>query len=102
MPGAFELKRAADTQFMFNLKAGNGEIILTSGMFDTKAAASAGIALVRTNAAHDAQFERKIATSKEPYFLLKSTNDDVIGRSEMYSSQRRDGERDQVRRAHGA
>ena len=31
MAGRFELKQAKDSQYMFNLKAGNGQIILTSG-----------------------------------------------------------------------
>jgi uncharacterized protein YegP (UPF0339 family) len=30
MAGIFELKQTANGQFMFNLKVGNGEIILTS------------------------------------------------------------------------
>ena len=30
MAGTFELKKAANGQYMFNLKAGNGEIVLTS------------------------------------------------------------------------
>ena len=29
MAGKFELKQSSDGQFMFNLKAGNGQIILT-------------------------------------------------------------------------
>ena len=36
----FELKRTENGRFLFNLKAGNGETILTSGLFDDKAAAS--------------------------------------------------------------
>ncbi|MGL5119386.1 MAG: YegP family protein, partial [Plesiomonas shigelloides] len=38
MIGHFELKKASDGQFMFNLKASNGEIILTSERYTTKAA----------------------------------------------------------------
>jgi len=33
MAGKFELKNAKNGQFMFNLKAGNGEIILISEMY---------------------------------------------------------------------
>jgi uncharacterized protein YegP (UPF0339 family) len=86
MTGNFELKNAANGRFLFNLKAGNGEIILTSGIFATKDAAIDGIAATKTNAADAVHFERKIATNKEPYFVLKSTADDVLGRSETYSS----------------
>jgi uncharacterized protein len=87
MAGAFELKKAANGQFMFNLKAGNGEIILTSETYSAKDAAEGGIASVRKNAATDANFERKTAKDGSPYFHLKSgANGQILGRSEMYSA----------------
>lgn len=86
MTGHFELKRGADGRFLFNLKAGNGEIILTSGVFASKGAASTGIEVVKASAPNDKLYERKIATNKKPYFILKSANGEVLGRSEMYSS----------------
>jgi uncharacterized protein YegP (UPF0339 family) len=51
MAGTFELKKAASGQFHFNLKAGNGEIIATSEMYESKASAENGIESVRKNAA---------------------------------------------------
>ena len=36
MAGKFEVKATKNGQFMFNLKASNGEIILTSEMYKTK------------------------------------------------------------------
>lgn len=86
MPGAFELKQTNNGQFMFNLKAGNGEIILTSQAYKTKAGAEEGIAAVRANAPLDARYERRKATDGEYYFVLKAENDQVIGRSELYAS----------------
>ncbi|MCW2750859.1 MAG: hypothetical protein JWR83_1969 [Aeromicrobium sp.] len=50
MAGKFELKTAKSGQFHFNLKAGNGQIIATSEMYESKAAALNGIESVRTNA----------------------------------------------------
>ena len=44
MAGRFELKQAKDSQYMFNLKAGNGQIIGTSPMFADVAARDAAIA----------------------------------------------------------
>ena len=35
--GFYELKVAKDGQFMFNLKAANGQVILTSELYKTKA-----------------------------------------------------------------
>lgn len=50
MAGKFELKTAKSGQFHFNLKAGNGQIIATSEMYESKAAALNGIESVRNNA----------------------------------------------------
>ncbi len=50
MSGKFELKEAADGKFMFNLKAGNGEIIATSQRYSSKDAALNGIESVKKNA----------------------------------------------------
>jgi uncharacterized protein YegP (UPF0339 family) len=86
MASHYELKNAASGQFMFNLKAGNGEIILTSETYKSKESALNGIESVKTNAADDAQYERKKSTSSQPYFVLKAKNHEVIGRSEMYTS----------------
>jgi len=93
MPGYFELKRSAKGDYMFNLKAGNHEIILTSETYSSRAAAENGIDSVRRNAAEDANFERKTAKHGSAFFTLKSpANGQVIGKSEMYSSgSSRDG-----------
>jgi uncharacterized protein len=86
MAGTFELKKIDNGKFMFNLKAGNGQIILTSQMYGAKASAQDGIASVRQHAADDANFERKNSVAGEPYFVLKAANRQVIGTSEMYNS----------------
>jgi len=39
MSGWFELSKSSDGQFRFVLKAGNGEIILTSELYTSKSAA---------------------------------------------------------------
>jgi uncharacterized protein YegP (UPF0339 family) len=49
MAGKFVLKKSG-VQYMFNLKAGNGEIIATSERYTTKAAALNGIESVKQNA----------------------------------------------------
>jgi uncharacterized protein len=41
---------------------------------------------VRNNASIDDRFERKTSTKGEPFFNLKASNGQVIGHSEMYSS----------------
>ena len=43
MAGKFELKVAKNGKYHFNLLAGNGQIILSSEMYESKSAAENGI-----------------------------------------------------------
>jgi len=86
MAGKFELKKSASGQFMFNLKAANNQVILTSELYTEKAGAQNGIASVKQNAGTDANYERKISKKGEPFFVLKAPNGQIIGKSEMYAS----------------
>lgn len=87
MSGWYELSKSSDGQFRFVLKAGNGEIILTSELYKTKAAAENGIASVQTNSPDDAQYEKKVAKNDKPYFNLKAKNHQIIGSSQFYASE---------------
>lgn len=88
MAGKFVLNKGASGQFRFVLKASNGETILASEHYTTKAAAENGIASVRTNAPMDERYERKNAKNGQPMFNLKAANHQIIGTSETYSSER--------------
>ncbi len=85
--GKFVIKKSKDNQFYFNLKADNGEIILTSEMYKSKNGAENGIASVKENSSNDSRYERKEAKSGQNYFNLKAANGQVIGTSEMYTSK---------------
>ncbi len=87
MAAKFEIKKASNGQFMFNLKAGNGEIILTSELYSAKSSAENGISSVKVNAPDDGKYERLTSKADQPYFVLKAGNGEVIGKSEMYSSK---------------
>jgi uncharacterized protein YegP (UPF0339 family) len=87
MKPAFEIKRTHDGKFMFNLKAANEEIVLTSQTYTTKEAAEHGIAAVKENSAANESYEEKTGTNGKPYFVLHAANKLVIGKSEMYSSR---------------
>lgn len=50
MAGKFEIKATKSGQFMFNLKASNGQVIATSEHYKTKAACLNGIESVKKNA----------------------------------------------------
>ena len=86
MAAKFEIDTRSNGEFHFNLKAGNGEIILTSGLYDSRAAASEGVATVIACAHDDSQIERKVASNRKPYFVLNTTTGDFLAKSEMYSS----------------
>ena len=86
MAGYFELKTAKDGQTYWNLKAGNHEVILTSEMYTTRAAAENGIESVQNNCTNDNRFETRESSNGKPYFVLKAGNGQEIGRSEMYES----------------
>src|SRR5262245_6218337 len=86
MPAKFEIKKANDGQFFFNLIAGNGEVILTSEQYTAKASAQNGTQSVKTNAPDKGHYERNQTKNGRPYFVLKATNGEIVGRSQMYSS----------------
>jgi uncharacterized protein YegP (UPF0339 family) len=84
--GTFIIKTRTDGSFQFNLKAGNGEIILTSQGYTSKQGCENGIASVKTNATIDRHYHRCEAKDGSPYFNLVAGNGEIIGTSQMYSS----------------
>jgi uncharacterized protein YegP (UPF0339 family) len=70
----------------FNLKATNGQIILTSLMHPSLVECNSAIEAVRANCADDSMFERKISTNNKHYFNLTAADGQIIGKSEMYES----------------
>lgn len=88
MAGKFELKKSKNDKFYFSLLAGNGQKILGSEMYESKASALNGIESVKKNAPDDSKFARLVAKDGSPYFCLKAGNGQVIGQSEMYSGEK--------------
>jgi uncharacterized protein YegP (UPF0339 family) len=86
MKATFQISKASDGRFMFNLKAANHEVILTSQMYESKQSAEEGISSVRNNAALSERYEELTGADGSPYFVLHAANKQVIGRSEMYAS----------------
>ncbi|WP_374541608.1 YegP family protein [Flavobacterium sp.] len=78
--------RQTPTGIKFDLKAGNGQVILTSEVYTTKAACLNGVESVKKNSQEDARFEKLDSKNGKPYFNLKATNGQVIGTSELYES----------------
>ncbi len=86
MAGWFELTTNDRGQYSFVLKAGNGEVILKSEQYESKAAAQNGIASVQKNSPDDKRYDRREATDGRSYFNLKAGNHQIIGTSQMYKT----------------
>lgn len=101
MTGKFVV-RATQTGTKFDLKAGNGEIILTSEVYASLAACKNGIESVKANAAvapvedqtaegfateKNPKFEMYLDKSGEYRFRLKAKNGQAIAASEGYKAK---------------
>ena len=84
----FEITTRKNGEFQFNLKASNGQVILTSEGYTTKAACINGAESVKKNAVEEKRYEKMVAKNGKPYFTLKATNGQIIGQSQMYASER--------------
>ena len=84
--GKFVISKRTNGEFQFNLKADNGQIILTSEGYYSKAGCENGISSVKTNSQDDSKFDKKTSSNGKPYFNLKASNGQIIGTSEMYES----------------
>ncbi|MGZ5038040.1 MAG: YegP family protein [Usitatibacter sp.] len=87
MSGTYILHSAGTEQFHWDLKAGNGETILSSQVYASKQGAEVGITSCRANSATVAHFSKLSSKDDKPYFVLKAANGEVIGTSQMYSTE---------------
>lgn len=85
--GKYVVSKRSNDEFQFNLKASNGEIILTSEGYKTKVSCMNGIASVQKNSPEDSRYEVKEAKNGKFHFNLKATNGQVIGSSQLYASE---------------
>jgi uncharacterized protein YegP (UPF0339 family) len=86
MNGWFDMNKSKADDFYFVLKAGNGEVVLTSEMYESKPSADKGIASVQTNSSDDAMYERGTSSDGKFHFNLKAANHQVIGSSQRYTT----------------
>lgn len=85
--GNFTITKGHDGQYYFNLKSGNGEIILQSQGYTTKTSCIDGIQSVKLNSKFDVRYVRKISLQGNHYFILIAANYETIGKSQMYSTR---------------
>lgn len=85
----FQIFTGKDNQFYFRLYAKNGEIILGSEGYVSKSGCQNGISSVKENAPKDERYVRKIGAGGQFYFVLIAANNEILGISEMYTTERR-------------
>lgn len=85
--GKFVITQRKNGEYQFNLKATNGQVILSSQGYAKKASCESGIESVKRNALDDTKFEFKIAANGKFFFNLKATNGQIIGSSEIYETK---------------
>lgn len=85
--GKFIITQRINNEYQFNLKAGNGEIILTSEGYVQKASCQKGIESVKVNSQDLSRYDKRVAKNGKDYFVLKARNGEIIGNSQMYSSK---------------
>ena len=86
MAGKFVVHKGKNGQDYFRLKAGNGEVILSSEGYKSRSSCANGIESVRKNSQETKRFEVRAAKDGREYFILKAGNGQEIGRSQMYKS----------------
>lgn len=86
MSGKYELTKNRHGQFVFSLKAANGQVVMTSQAMTTKEQAQAELERVREFCVRDECYDRRLAPGGQPYFSLLSDDGERLGKSTHYSS----------------
>ena len=86
MAGKFVVFKGKDGQDYFRLRAANGQTIFQSQGYKTRKSCLNGIESVRKNAQNPKRFEVNTAKDGRQYFVLKASNGQEVGRSQMYKS----------------
>jgi uncharacterized protein len=87
MASKFVISKRSNGEFQFNLKAGNGQTILSSEGYSDKSGCKNGIESVKKNSQDDKRFARETASNGKFYFNLTATNGQTIGSSQMYADE---------------
>ncbi len=83
----FEIKDTFGDKYQFELKTANGETMLTSGKYESKASAESGIESVRNYATDDERYETEKSLFGSHSFELKASNGQSLGTSESYKTE---------------
>ncbi|HET9993512.1 MAG TPA: YegP family protein, partial [Kofleriaceae bacterium] len=81
------IEQGSTNQFRFNVFASNGQVVLSSESYTTAAAAWNGAFAVQDAATLDASFAIKTSADNRFYFTLTAQNGQIVGISQMYTTQ---------------
>lgn len=87
MAGKFECYTDKAGEFRFRLKASNGNTILSSEGYKSKASCTNGIESVKKNCADPDRFVKETTAKGSYRFNLTAKNSQVIGSSQNYKSE---------------
>jgi uncharacterized protein YegP (UPF0339 family) len=87
MSGKFILFTGEDGKYRFQLKAGNGQVILRSRAYASRKSALSGIASVQRSATYLTRFD-KTNDDGRFRFVLRAGNRQVVGLGPDYGSER--------------
>lgn len=86
MNAKFQMYVGKNGQFYFRLIAKNGQNILGSEGYSSKAACKGGIESVKKNAPQDERYQCKEGEGGKYHFVLTAPNGQTIGSSQAYAS----------------
>ena len=83
----FKITQNKMGEYLFSLYAGNGQEILYSKPYMTKAGCENAIESTRRNSLREDAFQKKTTSNGKYYFWLKAPNGQIIGTSNYYESE---------------
>ena len=87
MAATFGVKLASTGQFYFNLMLDNGEILLSSELYNAQPSAENGVASVKKNSGEAGRYEKQTLDNGRFRYVLKATNGQIVGHSPMYANE---------------
>ena len=84
MPFRFSIFRNSDNRFHFNLRNGSRERILSSNGYLEKSACQKSLVQLKSSVAFDANFQKTATANGQFYFVIKSNEGTILGKSELY------------------
>ena len=76
-----------NNEWFFRVKAANGETLCSSEGYTSKAGCENGIESVKMNCRVEDNYMTQVSSNNQWYWTLRAANNQVIGTSQMYSSE---------------